>query len=247
MTAKASEFYARFAPRSRISRLAPLLLVALALPLASACSRFDRMSSEEALVETIPAKGHPIAFIERDEVIDIEMPPHDRGLGHNQYVDVYRFALRYKEEATGPLAVSIPGGRYDQHRRHPAIADVRRALHAAGVDPKRIQSASPTRGAVVTLAYHRPQAVAPQCGHWDRNVGREDERVPYPDFGCATQRNLANMVANGRDLMASQEESPASSERRLRTWSKYVSGDAGGAQATAAPESTDAKPKAGKK
>ena len=63
-----------------------------------------------------------------------------------------------------------------------------------------------------------------------------------------TERNFANMVANSRDIMAPQEESPASSERRVRTWSKYTSGDAPGAsQGTAAPESTDTKPKAGKK
>lgn len=228
-------------------RLTSALLLTLALGLSSGCGSLDRLSSEDALVENRPDKGHPIAFVERDEALDVELPPDHRGLGRNQYVDVYRFAVRYKEEATGPLALSLPGGRHDHHRWSAAVADVRRAVHAAGVDPKRIAHGPPTRGALVTLAYHRPQAVAPQCGHWYRDVGRERERVAYPDFGCATQRNFANMVVNSRDLMTSQAESPASSERRSRTWSKYLSGDAAGAQATAVPESTEAKPKAGKK
>lgn len=227
--------------------LALLLSLALTASLVAACSRFDRLSSEDALIETRPDKGHPIAFVERDEALDIELPPHHRGLGRNQYIDVYRFAVRFKEEATGPLVLSLPGGRHGHQRWSSAVADVRRALHAAGIEPGRITHGAPARGSVVTLAYHRPQAVAPQCGHWQRNVGHESERVPYPDFGCATQRNFANMVANGRDIVASQEDSPASSERRGRTWSKYVSGDAAGAQGAAVPESTEAKPKAGKK
>lgn len=240
------------APTSRVrpapfSRLGPSLLLGLALPLTSACGQFERpsfhrMTSDEALIENTPAKAHPIAFVERDEAMDIELPPAHRGLGRSQYIDAYRFAVRYQEEATGPLYLSVSG-----HRGHPAIADVRRALTAAGVDPLRVKPGQAARGSVVTLSYHRPQAVAPQCGHWQRNVGIEHERVNYPDFGCATQRNLANMVVNSRDLMTSQEESPASSERRSRTWSKYVQGEGSGSQTTAAPESTETKPKVGKK
>jgi pilus assembly protein CpaD len=194
------------------------MLVATAL---TSCSESHRLTSEQAWVETNSARGHPIEFVERNEILDVELPPSRFGLSRNQYVDVYRFAIRYKEEGTGPISVSHGGARAGGD----AVADVRRALEDAGIGPSRIvRRASGNRG-LLTLAYHRPVAVAPQCGHWPRDVGREPERVPHPDFGCSTQRNLAGMVVNPRDLMGAQPETPASSERRGRVWSKYVGGD----------------------
>jgi pilus assembly protein CpaD len=204
----------------RRSRLAVAMLTLGATALAS-CSESHRLTSEEAWAETTAVRGHPIEFAERKEFLDVELPPNRHGLSRNQYVDVYRFAVRYKEEGTGPIAVSHGGARTGGE----AVADIRRALEDAGIGPSRIVRGKSGNRGLVTLAYHRPVAVAPQCGHWPRDVGREPERVPYPDFGCSTQRNLAGMVVNARDLMGSQQETPASSERRGRVWSKYVGGD----------------------
>ena len=75
------------------------------------------------------------------------------------------------------------------------------------------------------------------------NVGRNEARIPYPNWGCATQRNLALMVDNARDLQQPQEEDPRSSERRSVTWSAYVGsssasgGDGGGDAPKKAPAS----------
>jgi pilus assembly protein CpaD len=86
--------------------------------------------------------------------------------------------------------------------------------------------------------------VPPECGDWHRDVGVERNRVPYPQWGCATQRNFAGMVANSRDLQRPQDEDPRSAERRSQTWSKYIAPDqtlagSGGAdQATKATSST---------
>ena len=73
-------------------------------------------------------------------------------------------------------------------------------------------------------------AVPPPCDQWTEDVGRNEARIPYPNWGCATQRNLAVMVDNARDLQQPQEEDPRSSERRSVTWSAYVgnSGASGG-------------------
>ena len=65
-------------------------------------------------------------------------------------------------------------------------------------------------------------AVPPPCDDWSRDVGRNEERIPYPNWGCATQRNLALTVDNARDLGQPQPEDPRSGERRSATWSAYV-------------------------
>lgn len=213
----------------RKHRYVALTLLMLGATALASCSESHRLTSEQAWVETSAAQGHPIEFVERNEFLDVELPPSRHGLSRNQYVDVYRFAVRYKEEGSGPIAISHGGARAGGE----AIADVRRALEDAGINPSRIVRGTSGNRRLLTLAYHRPVAVAPQCGHWPRDVGRERERVPYPDFGCATQRNLAGMVANPRDLMGAQPETPASGERRGRVWSKYVGGDTAAASQAA--------------
>jgi pilus assembly protein CpaD len=99
-------------------------------------------------------------------------------------------------------------------------------LREAEVDERRVEKAhhSGTRpvGPALRLSYLRPIAVPPECGLGHRDVGFEPERIPYPQFGCATQRNVAGMVANARDLQRPQDEDPSSSERRSALWSKYA-------------------------
>lgn len=228
------------------------IVLALTLPMLGSCSEhgfeLHRLTSEEALIENVPSRGHPIAFVDRDVAMDIELPPGHRGISRNQYIDVYRFAVRYREEAVGPLVLAPPSSRHTGGMGSAAVAEVRRALRDGGVDPERIVSGKPVGGSMVTLAYQKPVAVAPQCGNWPRDVGKERERVTHPDFGCATQHNLAGMVANSRDLMQSQAETPASAERRGRIWSQYATGDANSSKSAASSDAaTEAKPKGMKK
>lgn len=227
------------------------LVLVLTVPLLTSCSDlhnpFHRLTSDEALVENTPAKGHPIAFVDRDVAMDIELPSGQRGISRNQYIDVYRFAVQYREEATGPLVLAPPSSRYSGGMGHAAVADIRRALRDGGVEPERIVAGKPASGGIVTLAYQRPIAVAPQCGNWPRDVGREPERTAHPDFGCSTQRNLAGMVANSRDLIRSQSETPASAERRGRIWSQYSTGDAAAKATVSAEPASESKPKSAKK
>jgi pilus assembly protein CpaD len=242
------------APTKRGIRSLALAASAAAVGALTACSDLHlehfghhRLSSEEALVATTPALGHPIAFVERNEYLDVELPPSSRGLSRNQWVDVYRFGLRFRNEATGTLVLSPPATRHGGGRWHPAVADARRALHSAGVAPEQIAAGPAAKGPVLTIAFHKPVAVAPNCGHWHRDVGREPERLPMPNFGCATQRNLAGMIANSRDLIVAEPETPASSERRQRVWSKYTGADQAGGQSAGSETATDAKPKGTKK
>ena len=69
-----------------------------------------------------------------------------------------------------------------------------------------------------------PSPYRPTCDKWGENVGRNEARIPYPNFGCATQHNTAIMVDNARDLQRPQDEDPRASERRSVTWSAYVGG-----------------------
>jgi pilus assembly protein CpaD len=139
---------------------------------------------------------------------------------------MHRFVMRYKAEGVGKLSVSVAGQASGDTGASQALAELGRVLRDAGVAPSQVSrtrhSDAHRSRSMVRLSYARPQAIAPECGHWHRDVGREPERVHYPEFGCATQRNLAGMVANSRDLQRPQDEQPRSAERRSQTWSKYI-------------------------
>ena len=82
-------------------------------------------------------------------------------------------------------------------------------------------------------SYLRYVAEAPACGDWSTNLAHEPMNLPYPNFGCATQRNLAVSVANPADLLGPRSETARSSERRDFVWNKYVHGDPTGARKSA--------------
>jgi pilus assembly protein CpaD len=48
--------------------------------------------------------------------------------------------------------------------------------------------------------------------------------MPWPNMGCATQRNLAVSVANPEDLVQLRGETPRPGERPDVVWDKYVKG-----------------------
>jgi pilus assembly protein CpaD len=207
---------------------------------AVGCEDGGRPSNRMALSLSDPEVHHPIGFISRSEALYVQLPPVGHGLSHGQFADVYRFLKRFRAESNGRLTISVPG-RTGSAR---VLDEVREALREAGIDERLVdRSRSPTAGGSgsLRLSYTKPVAVAPECGHWYRDAGFEPERVPYPQYGCATQRNLAGMVANARDLQRPQHEDPNSAERRSALWTKYAphaGAPADDAQKTKAPTTT---------
>lgn len=176
---------------------------------------------------------HPIGFVDRREVLNVDAPPRGRDLSHNQSADLYRFVARYKAEGVGQLSISAP--KQSDAGASQVLSELGRILRDADVAPQRVVRTRHADGRlrqVVRLSYATPEALAPECGHWHRDVARDPERLNYPEFGCATQRNLAGMVANSRDLQRPQDEQPRSSERRSQTWSKYIEPDKGDGTST---------------
>jgi len=225
--------------RAGISPRRVLGLVGLASLLVCACDdtrmlAHHRLDNPAAVAATNPELRHPIGFTSRAEHLDVEVPPGTANLSPNQTFDIDRFLASYKREASGHLAITVPAGMRDRAAMRNAVRDIERHVNQAGLGhqvvrgPRVAKSSSGTP--FIRLAYHRPVAAPPQCGHWAEDVGRNEERIPYPNWGCATQRNLAVMVDNARDLRHPQAEDPRASERRSVSWSAYA-GRAGSSDA----------------
>lgn len=72
--------------------------------------------------------------------------------------------------------------------------------------------------------------VASQCGLWPVDVGPgpgSDSHLNRPTWnhGCATQHNLAAIVANPADLLGPRAEAPADAARRQTALGRYRRGE----------------------
>jgi pilus assembly protein CpaD len=83
--------------------------------------------------------------------------------------------------------------------------------------------------ASIKLSYSKLTAHVGPCGQWPQDIGvsvESDHNLnrPYWNFGCASQRNLASMVADPADLVQPRGESPAYAPRRGAVIEKYRTG-----------------------
>lgn len=231
--------------RQTVSRIAVLAVAGLSV-LAGGCKHL--LDDEVAADLNDPVKRHPIAYAEQPEVLMVEMAPEGNGLSANQQADVYRFVKRYKAESTGTLKIEAPRAAGAHLVAQRSARQVEEIARDQGVDPSAVATSryvpDPHGAPALRLSYDKVVAVAPQCADWATDLGENRERLPYNNFGCATQRNFALNVANARDILVPQEEAPRSAEVRSASWSKYAgtdpasgggSGAAAGAPAAAPP------------
>ncbi|MDX2289842.1 MAG: CpaD family pilus assembly protein [Hyphomicrobiaceae bacterium] len=228
-----------------------LLVVVLAIGVAGCREHhWFGLDNQTGAVLNDPEKRHAIGFGQQTEQLVVEMGGKGDGLSRNQRADVHAFLREYKGGSAGPLTIAAPGSAAGHLVVSRSIRDVFDMAREAGIPEGAVrvvrlsEHESGEYGPAIRLAYGGIVAVPPQCGNWPDNLARNRELLPFENFGCASQANLALTVANARDLRHPQEETPRSSERRSVTWSKYVTGgpDSGDA---AAPAGAPAAPAGG--
>jgi pilus assembly protein CpaD len=222
------------------------LLAALAGLLLAACDHYRGaehrgLDNATAVGLSDPELRQPIQFAAK-ETLDIEVPPDADGLSPNQHIDVVRFLEPQQHETKRRLVVFVPRAARPASIAR-SLQDIQRHVADAGINYRIIKMTAWERGPntvpSIRLAYERPIAIAPTCDDWSEAVGRNEERIAYPNWGCATVHNLAVMVDNPRDLSLPQPEDPRSSERRAQSWSTYVTaGKAGGGEVSSAASSS---------
>lgn len=236
------------------SILLPALAVASALTLGGCREQLGLDTVTASTLNSTEAR-HPIGYSSRTEALYVEVVPGGERLSPNQAADITEFVSRYRIEGTGRLTVAAPGSARGALSASRQVREVLDIVHAAGLPPEAIaevrHGAKAGRrdgeaGPAVRLAYERPIAVPPQCGDWPEDIGHNRERLPYTNFGCATERNFAVSVATSRDIQMPQEEAPRAGERRTAVWTKYTGASGGNGSGAAAPAAAPAAPAAPK-
>ena len=172
------------------------------------------------------------------------------GLTPTQRAEVMAFAHTWKREATGGLVVEVPVGTPNARAAADTVPEVRSILlGATGLPPNAVQMLAyhpdnPVKLATIRIKYPKMVAEAGPCGLWPDDLGPSVANTeyfsnkPYWNLGCATQRNLAAMVADPADLVQPRGEGPAYTGRRTVVLDKYRKGES---TATVYPQSDQAK------
>jgi pilus assembly protein CpaD len=215
----------------RARSLAPLVLLAAVL---GACSH-----TKEEVTASVPTdyrQRHPIVVQEADRTIEVFVGTNRGGLTAPQRTDVTAFAQTWLHEGTGPIAIDLPVSTPNGRAATQSLQDIQAifssvGVPARGVTVRRYTPADPRHFATIKLNYPKVIADAGPCGLWPEDLGPSfrnpiyQENRPYSNLGCASQRNMAAMVANPHDLVQPRPESPSYTTRRSTVLGKYSKGE----------------------
>ncbi len=177
---------------------------------------------------------HPIVLKDGMRAVEVFLGRNRGGLTPPQRADVLAFAQLWRREATGGILIDVPRGSVTDHAAADSLREIHTIFAASGIPQNgvKIRSYTPSSStlASIRLIYPKLVAEAGPCGLWPADLGPAAdpayaENRPHWNLGCATQRNLASMVANPTDLVQPRAETPAYSARRSVAIDKYRKGE----------------------
>ena len=204
--------------------LATGILAALVLGLAGCgFNGIDQAQYDAARVHTISVQPDVAT-------LNIDVPPGQPGLTAANRAAVADFAASYRERGHGPLTVSTPSGSPNAATATGFLSDVRDTLAESGVSGDMLaytpySASAAERAAPLILSFKRYVAKASACGDWSTSSATDYRNLPPPNFGCATQNNLAAMIADPADLLKPRGMTPADADRRNTVLEKYREGE----------------------
>lgn len=218
---------------------APIAAIWLTLALA-ACQHTEPDYYATGSVSADYRVNHPIRLVDGQRSIQVLVGSGRAGLTATQRAEVASLGSDWRHEGTGYVIVEAPAGAVNSVAAKQTVREIRSLLHFAGVPPQAMimRNYQPPYGedlGAIRVSYSKILAVAGPCGQWPDNAGPgivgnerypllESENVPYWDFGCTAQRNLAASLANPEDLVQPRPETPAYAARRQTVVDKYRQG-----------------------
>jgi pilus assembly protein CpaD len=180
---------------------------------------------------------HPISISEGQRTLKLFVGSGRGGLNPTQRAEVLAFAQSWKREATGGVTIQRPAGGATERASLDTLKEVLSILVAAGIPNHGIgiqpYEAGNQKLTAIRLNYPLTKATAGPCGLWPKDLGatydtEHYENQPYWNLGCASQRNLAAIVAEPADLVQPRSEGGIYTAKRTFGTDKWRKGDAPG-------------------
>ncbi len=208
-------------------RYAVLSLVAFS---ATACTSGPFNGPQHAATV---AETHPISVDSQVVTLTLDNDQSTTELSSVDHARLRAFANAYMRSGHGPLTVTAPSGTSADFDGQETAADIRNALHEAGVPWSAISGATYRTGnseSQLILSYTHYVATASECGIWEGLKGRDYRNLRTPNFGCATQNNIAALLADPHDLIAPANETSRDAASTVRAIEAYRDGELTGSQ-----------------
>ena len=178
-------------------RILPLAGPVAGLLVLSACGTVA--NGPDAVLDV--RQAHPISIDQQTVVAAIPVDAKAQGLSRASLAEIDRIVTLYRTKGHGQITVTAPSGADDRASATTA-ADVRAALYASGI-PYDAMSGGTVRGGqndAVLVSFVTYVATGPVCGQYGNELRNRLANRNSQNFGCASQVNLAAMVADPRDL-----------------------------------------------
>jgi pilus assembly protein CpaD len=213
---------------SDMMRTASLAAVLLA---GSCAAPMNEMN--DPTVFSDPTANHPIVVEPAYRTLKVAFSDRTAGLSPDDASQFSAFVEDYLSRGNGAVTISATRGPGSSE----AIDYFGRELVRMGVPRERIlvgtHDTSNFDGRV-ELGYIAYVPHTDTCGDWSKNAEDDAANLPMPDFGCATQHNIAAMVVDPRDLAQSRPLDPTDPTRRTFVIQNYEQG-----KSTAATKTPD--------
>ena len=212
-------------------RAASLLAV---LAAGSCAAPVNTLTNNGGLVND-PDVNHPITVEPSMHRLKVSFSSMDAGLMPDDAQHFDAFVQDYMQHGNGAISISVPAGSGSRG----AIAYFGERLASYGVPRDRILvGTSNGNDARVELGYIGYIATTSTCGDWSKDLNEDAANRVSPNFGCATQHNIAAQIADPRDLVTPQPTGPGDAARRSTVYDNYRDGKPTGA--TLGPDQTAA-------
>ena len=191
------------------------------------------VSNDATTISSDGAVNHPIAVEPTFREIKVQFAGGPQGLDVDESMKFEAFLDEYRAHGNGSLGISVPNGPPSRA----AITWLAERAAATGIPRDKILVSTHDvangdyRVDVSFIAY---KAIARECGDWSENLAFTLENHTNRNFGCATQRNIAAMVADPRDLLGPRRFDPADANRAATVIGKYQQGQPTAAEKTEA-------------
>ena len=169
---------------------------------------------------------HPIVVSESETVEDIPISANMRTLSFRDHNVVADFASRFQRSGGRSMQVMVPSQSANESAARRISKQIVTALTIKGINRSQIavtnyHAGSHSNSAPIRISFLALAANVAQCGKWDENIAGSDQNRQYKNFGCATQNNLAKIIANPADMIGPRGETTIDATRRDAVITKW--------------------------